>query len=84
MKLENQSCVALLDKGVTIISVSRLDLISYLHSETASSSGTGINKPYYKKRAGKKPAQKIVALGRGKQLLFWRNFFTLHLLVGAK
>jgi hypothetical protein len=27
-KLENQSCVALLDKRITIISVSRLDLIS--------------------------------------------------------
>ncbi|MFT7008238.1 MAG: hypothetical protein ACJAXJ_002777 [Colwellia sp.] len=27
-KLENQSCVALLDKGITLISVSRLDLIS--------------------------------------------------------
>ena len=27
-KLENQSCVALLDKGITIIFVSRLDLIS--------------------------------------------------------
>jgi hypothetical protein len=26
--LENQSCAALLDKGITIISVSRLDLIS--------------------------------------------------------
>jgi hypothetical protein len=27
-KLENQSCVAILDKGVTIIYVSRLDLMS--------------------------------------------------------
>ena len=27
-KLENQSCVAILDKGITIIYVSRLDLMS--------------------------------------------------------
>jgi hypothetical protein len=39
--LEQKSCAAL-DKGITIVFVLRLDLISSLGSETASSSGLGI------------------------------------------
>ncbi|AZQ83576.1 hypothetical protein EKO29_05675 [Colwellia sp. Arc7-635] len=41
-KLENQLRVAALDKGITIVFVLRLDLVSQLSSETASSSGLGI------------------------------------------
>jgi len=40
--LENQSCVAIFDKGVTIIRVARLDLNSLLSSEAASWRGTVI------------------------------------------
>ncbi len=42
-KLENQSSVTALYKGITIIFVLRLALISKLNSETASSSGLGIS-----------------------------------------
>jgi hypothetical protein len=40
--LEQKSCAAL-DKGITIVFVLRLDLISSLSSETAFSSGLGIS-----------------------------------------